>query len=440
MTHEQYVPLTDMISELDVPFCTPVGPDGLVFWWPLTKVEIHARRFGHQGGQAELAIWFHDASTGDRQLGLAPTNVQLTSIQQKSSLLNFLTRWNGDLPWLWYIEAVAHEVRKVTTAQNPMAQVLSDPSMSIEPDYLLHPLLYRGHPTIVFGAKGSAKSLLAAAVSYIVQLPLLNNEMGLRPGTRQTTVGYLDWEDVRCTFQARWTGICQGFQKQHPDFIAPDLQLPVWHKQMQGPLCNQIDLVREELVANDVGMVVIDSLGPAAGGDLYAPAAALDFYGALRSLQVTALILAHHSKDPNTKAKSVYGSTFFNALARSVWQTEAEDTREDDNELVTSITEIHCNLAAKHGTRGFRYKFDNEAHTITVTRADLEGTTLEKKLSNSTRITQALTRIGPMTSKEISAETGIKENVVRTTTGRMLHQNQIAKVGDKWAALAQPQQ
>jgi len=436
MKHEQYAALTDMISELDVPFCTPVGPDHLMFWWPLTKVEIHARHFGHRDGYVEVEVWFHDASSGYRHLGLAPTNVQLTTIQQKSGLLNLLSKWNGNLPWLLYIECVAHKVRQVATAQSPLEEIVSDPSLSMEPEYLLWPLLYRNHPTVIFGSKASAKSLFATVVSYIVQLPFPENKLGLRPGTDPCTVCYADWEDATATFQARWTAIQRGFKGQHPDDLEPDLELPVLRKRMETRLADAVDTLRVDIAEHNVGLLIIDSLGPAAGGDLYAPQSAMDFYAALRSLNVTALILAHHAKDPN-KTKSVFGSQFFTILARSVWHAESEPK---DNDLIASITETECNLAPKHGTFGFRYAFDNEARTITVTRSDLEGTAMAGNLPHHILIARALLRMGAMTVAEISEATGIPQNAVRTTISRMTSKEQIIRMGKKWAVPAQPQQ
>jgi len=436
---ERYVPLTDTITETDVPFCVPVDgdPGHLLFYWPITKVEIHARRFGHQNGYAELEVWF-ESGEADRQLGLAPTNVQLSSIQQKIGLVNMLTRWDNTINWLWYVEAVAHEVRKRATAQNPMETIVSDPALSMDPEYLLWPLLYKGHPTIIFGSKASAKSLLAAVVSYIVQLHLTDNKLGLRPGADHANVCYGDWEDVTATFTARWTAIQRGFKTQHPE-IAADLEVPILRKAMKTKLADAVDTLRSEFAERKVGLFIVDSLGPAAGGDLYAPQSALDFFEAVRSLNTTTLILAHHSKDPNTKSKSVFGSQFFTALARSVWHAES-DQAEDSTDLAASIKEIECNLAPRHGIFGFKYAFDNNARTITVTQSDLKGTKLAKPPSHETVIAATLKRMGAMTNKEISDETGIPVDTVRVTTHRMAESTAAVRVGKhKWGIVITPE-
>jgi len=436
---ERYVPLSETISDDDVPICVEVGgdPNHLMFNWLLTEVEIHARRFGHQNGYAEMEIWIASAAA-DRQLVLAASNVQLSSIQQKIGLVNMLTRWDNTINWLWYVEAVAHKVRQQATAQNPMETIVSDPGLSMEPEYLLWPLLYRGHPTIVFGSKASAKSLLAIVAAYIVQLHLTDNQLGLKPGADHVNVCYGDWEDAAATFTARWTAIQRGFKAQHPE-IAADLEVPILRKAMKTKLADAVDTLRSEFVEHNVGLFIVDSLGPAAGGDLYAPQSALDFYEAVRSLNTTTLILAHHSKDPNSKLKSVFGSQFFTALARSVWHAESDQV-EDSTDLTASIKEMQCNLAPKHGTFGFKYAFDNEARTITVTQSDLKGSALARPPTNEAVIAATLRRMGAMTNKEISEETGIPVDTVRVTTNRMAASSTAVRVGkDKWGIVITPE-
>jgi len=423
---DSYVPLRDTITQNDVPFCNMPEPGHLFFWWPVHKVELHIRHFDNQDGYAEVEVWFHDDDTGERQLALAPTNVQFGSIHQKAALLNMLAKWDIAVPWLYLVEFAASELRKRATSQNPTQLVVSDPTLSMEPEYLLWPLLYKGHPTIIFGGKGTAKSLFASVVAYILQLGLAGNKLGLKPPAGHVNVLYGDWEDIPETFRARWTAVQRGFKLQHPD-IPEDLEVAILHKTMRTKLVHAVDTLRGELAENKVELFIVDSLGPAAGADLYAPQSALDFYEALRSLNVTSLILAHHAKDPATKTKSVFGSQFFTALARSVWQAESAET-DDPDELIVSIKEVNCNLGPKHGVLGFRYVFDNKAHTITVTRCELDETELRNRLPTSLQV-KAVLRSGPMTVKQLAEELEIAEATIGRTLRRLQDRHVVQKVG-----------
>jgi len=425
-------PLRDLVRLDGEPFVVQ-EPGHLMLHWPGLPVEIHVRDFGYQNGWVQMEVWFHDLESGERQLAMAPANVQLWSQQARANLIRYLHEWDSQITWKWLVECTAGVVRRVTTAQNPLQEIVSDPSLPMEPDYLLWPLLYRGHSTILFGSKGSTKSVLATVVAYIVQLPFPQNKLGFKPGDASCTVAYCDWEDAETTFQSRWTAIQRGFKGQHPEDLADDLELPILRKSMTTRLADAIEPLRIEIAENNVGLVIIDSLGPAAGGDLYAPQAALDFYAALRSLNVTTLILAHHSKDPNTKTKTVFGSQFFTALARSVWHAESEST-DDPGELIASITETECNLAPKHGTLGFRYEFNNEARTVTVTQCDLEETGLRSRLPVATQVKAAL-RSGAKTVKQLAEEVGIAESTIGRTLRRLQEKGIVRKVGDLEGAI-----
>lgn len=443
---EKYTaPLWQRIRESDEPQIDMTNPRRLCFKWPLyAPAEVYVTNYSNHNGQATIEVWMHNYDTGDRIMAIAPTVIQLTSQRDKTNLFRALERWDDTLPWRWCVEYIAFRVGEIASRQHPVRMVQSNPDLSMEPDYLLWPMLYRGHPTVVFGSKASAKSLLALVISYVVQLPLTDNKVGLRPGSDQScNVYYGDWEDSEATFQARWTAMQQGFKAQHTE-IPTDLELPILCKTMTTRLADCVDELQADFAEHRIGLFIVDSLGPAAGGDLYSPQTALEFYEAVRSLNVTTLILAHHSKDPNTKTKSIFGSQFFTTLARSVWYAERDNEIDDPTEMTTSITEHQCNLAALHGSLGFRYQFDNEARTIHVAKCDLAKTGLRGRLPVSTQIKGVLGRHGSMTVNDLAEELEIGPKAIRKAMERLASKGAVLKTGkidnmDAWSLTAEEQ-
>lgn len=445
---EHYTPPAwHLICEHDKPYMDATEPGKRIFKWPLVApAELHVTNYGRQNGSATLECWMHDYDgIYDRQLIMAKTEVQLTSQRAKADLVRTLTQWDDTLQWPIYIELVVDMLLKDMVGKHKAEVVTSNPDLSMEPEYLLEPLLYRGHPTVVFGSKASAKSLLAQVISYIVQLPLTTDKLRLKPGSGQCcNVYYGDWEDSPDTFTARWTAIQRGFRAQHPDIIRDGLELPVVRRTMTEPLARCVDSLYAEFEEHKIGLFIVDSLGPAAGGDLYAPQAALDFYEAIRTLGVTTLILAHHSKDPNTKGKTIFGSQFFTTLARSVWYAERDNEIGDPTELTTSITEHQCNLTATHGSIGFRYQFNNEARTITVTHCDLAQTGLRGRLPIAIQVKAVLGRHGSMNAKDLAEELEMAEKSVRKALERLERKGAVLKSGkkdnmDAWVLTAEEQ-
>ena len=200
------------------------------------------------------------------------------------------------------------------------------------------------------------------------------------------------------------------------------------------PLADAITNVREDMAENNIKMLIIDSLGPAAGGNLNDPDPAIRYHQALRTLGGTSLTLAHNSKDPNTGSKSIFGSVFFSNLARSIWQCKAEK-EPMSKYAVVGLKQIKASLSQIHSPIGLAFEFDETANTIFVTKSDLIDTGMAGDLPLSLRIKDLL-RAGAFSIKEITEELDAKENTVRTAVHRLSKNQSVVQVGEKWALRA----
>lgn len=428
---DEYIP--------DLPYVKET-PGLLIFNWPTYNIEARVTHFDNLRGHTDIEIWYYVKETGHEKLILPKTDLALKSVSARCALANDLKKDLYLIPWEWIVTCIAYKCIELSQRQNPTIEIVSQPGLSLEPDYLLRPILYRGHPTVIFGDKGSTKSLLGLVVAYIVQLPLARNRLGLTTDSHTCVVLYLDYEAEELGIRKQWTAIQNGFKAIEPqnpnDKIPADLEVPLLYKRMSTRLADSVEALRPEIADNHINLLIVDSLGPAAKGKLNDPEPAIDYHTALRSLGVTSLTIAHNSKDPLTKKRSIFGSVFFSNLARSIWECKAEQER-TDNEVIISLKQTEANLSAKSATFGYKWAFSNLENRISIERTSLEGTSLSGELPLSVQIRNLL-RNGAKTLDEMVSDLDVDRNTIKTTVYRLSKRDILTKAGttpdgaDQW--------
>jgi len=291
---------------------------------------------------------------------------------------------------------------------------------TLEADYLLEPILYLNHPTVIFGDYGSLKSLLALVIAYVVQLPYQDNNLGLITAKEPTRCLYLDFEDDVTSFRKRWSALDGGIGEG---------AMPILRRRMTSSVSESVEQLRRIIRDNNIGLLIVDSLGPAARGNLNDPEPAIRYHLALRQLGITSLTLAHTAKDQLTRSRSIFGSVFFTNLARSVWEVKAEQETGED-EAVISLKHTKANLSRIHPPLGFKFSFTDTA--ICVAKAELKDTGLSGELPITWQIKNLL-RSGALTTKEIAEALGKSESTIGRTLRRMKKKSEVVKIeGDRW--------
>ena len=134
-------------------------------------------------------------------------------------------------------------------------------------------------------------------------------------------------------------------------------------------LTEDIDRIANFLHDNETNVILIDSLGQAAGSDRFDTAgkgAALKFFEALRLLNVTSLIIAQNAKNTEEGGKkTIYGSTFFTYYARNVLELRGKP--DGLNEDIMHCVFIHqeSNYSKRHQPMGLRLEYTTESINIT---------------------------------------------------------------------------
>jgi hypothetical protein len=339
-----------------------------------------------------------------------------------NSLARRLEKNSSGIQWEELLTYITGKTMEIIRRGEPPVEIWPSDEDDLTPKYLLEPLLYMNHPTVIFGDYASLKSMVALVVSYIVQLPYDDNQLGLYTLNEGTRVLYLDYEDDPSSFRRRWSALERGFGKG---------ATPILYKRMTDTLSDSVEQIQKIKQENNIGLTIIDSLGPAARGNLNDPEPAIKFHSALRQLGGTSIALAHTSKDQLTKKRSIFGSVFFTNLARAVWECKAEQETGED-EAVISLRHTKANLSKLHPPIGYRFLFDNRS--IRVEKADLRDTGLSGELPVSIRIKDFL-KSGAKGVREISVALDINEATTRTAVYRMAKKDQLIKIEDKWGLL-----
>lgn len=404
-------------------------PNYITFTWPNDHLIVDATRFNDQG-EAELFIWHDVEGLGHPEL-LIQTKVNLLSPSARKTLISQL-RYSNDIfryvHWDWVLTSVTYKVTQKARQGDPLQEIWPIEGSILVPEYLVEPLLYQDHPTVIFGDYGSLKSTVALLVAYVAQLPYGHNGLGLIPKEEASNTLYLDFEGDNIMFMKRWTAISKG--------IGIEAKMPILYKRMNSTLAESVDTVEQMVVDNKVKFIIIDSLGPAVKGNLNDPDPAIQYNEALRKLAVTSLTLAHNAKDPLTKQRTIFGSVFFTNLARSIWQCKIEGERQpDDNEAIISLKQVKASFSNLYGTLGYRFKFTDTA--ITVHKTELGDTGLSGELPLSWQIKNAL-KGGALTAKELADLMERPINTIYVTLKRMVSRNEVYKLpNQKWGLSAE---
>ncbi len=341
-------------------------PTGYYFTWEGTDVEnvavgVTRVRENNRSKVVEAEI---EVAVDSKHNGLKPllTHIRtnLLSISARNTLVKAVrdscfTEELQYYPW----DTIIHQVCNITVRElrkGETIEVLTADYGAKAPEYLLLPMIVKNSPAILYAERSSAKSLFAILISIILTLPWHDNPFDLRitPNDRHTVL-YLDWEsDGRIT----------GWQKER---LLRGLGLgfcDIHYLHCARPLVDSVDNILDAIGECKADVVIIDSLGMAVGDDLNITAPAFAFWGAVRQLPVTPIILAHTSKDITNRRKTVYGNAYYEAEARSIWELEKQQDYNEDELTLSMFHRKPPPFAGYHKPFGFRFIFTEDGINV----------------------------------------------------------------------------
>jgi hypothetical protein len=272
---------------------------------------------------------------------------------------------------------------------------------SPEPSYRLRPFLLEKEATLIYGDGGIGKSYVAAYLASQV-------DQGVKLGRYEPIQGrvlYLDYETNRDIAARRFQALAKGF-----GFGAAS---NVLYRFCYQPLPADITEIQKIVAEEDIEFVVVDSAGPACGGDPESASSAINYFTALRSLRRTSLTIAHRSKSGSV---GPFGSVYWVNYPRATYELKkAQET----GESAMHVAMIHrkVNEGQLQAPVAFRFTFQTGAITVAEEAiGDVPAFATELPLGE--QLSRALDEHGPQTAKDLAEMTGLNLGSVQVILSR----------------------
>lgn len=289
---------------------------------------------------------------GTRKWLVDPSRMNLFSHSRKEEIRRTLDK-RSQRDWTWRMAQI------VVTAQQEMSKT-SEPvwlhnvpfAAGSGPQWLVRPLLEKNEHTVLAAEGGTGKSLigLACCISAGLGRPVLP-DTGVVYDNSPVNSLYLDWETNAETHAQRVHQLCAGQGwKGVPKSIA--------YIKMTGPITEQISSIRQQIVKNKIGLVVVDSVGVATQGDINSAETALSYMRTVRAFgDVATLSITHLAKE---NRGTPIGSVYFREGPRSMWLAVSEQ-QGGSNESMIGLFHKKQNNTGRQRPIGMRAEFTTDA-------------------------------------------------------------------------------
>ena len=348
---------------------------------------------------------------------LHQARLNLTSTIARKTLVRAMEEiWSGH-DWPSAIEYAAVLVLEKYREGEPAKRVEDIPKRE-GLTYRIHPFILERQPNLLFGPGGIAKSFLGQWWSVLVDTGA-QTPLACEPGK----VLYLDYETDEDDFVNRIEKIQAGMDEEGR-FLASN----VYYRFCAQPLAHDIAAIERICAEIGVNFLVVDSAGPACGGDLEDPRSVLRYFSALRALKLTSLTIGHTQK--NADVKTPLGSTYWINAPRRIWQAKGSQ-EEGDHESTIVLSDFKRNSTERVAPAAFRFKFEQDC--IRIERADTRGIPEALDAMGLRERIKVVLTDGARDSKEIAEALHEKEDVVRMTLNRGREKGVFRRLaGYKW--------
>ena len=176
----------------------------------------------------------------------------------------------------------------------------------------------------------------------------------------------------------------------------------------------------------NVKLIVVDSAGPACGGDPESAASAINYFTALRSLRVASITIAHRSKGGTV---GPFGSVYWVNYPRMSFELRKAQEEESD---IMHLAVLHRKVNDGRLMRPLSFKIEwHHTGVVTVTQEDIESVPeFHSELSIADQLSLILRDQGPKTAKELQEATGLAAKSISTTLSRNKRFENVG--GQRW--------
>jgi hypothetical protein len=355
---------------------------------------------------------------GGEQLALHHGNLNLAAGRSRRELSRDLDARLALEAMVWdrVIEDSCRTILEREEEGSP-AEYLS-PAETLKVEHLLRPLLLDHLPVAWYAPGASGKSLLAMYAALVVHngLPFQGEP------TRRENVLYLDWEVTKQEADRRCTLLANGLQQT---LVGAALRYPLYRRCL-GSILDEASEIAKTIAKHDIGLVFVDSAGPACGGDIMSAELAIQFFNTLRkvtaSTNAAVGILTHTTKadrrEENQRRLPI-GSVYFENLSRATWEIRPQETS-DESVLQVGMFPRKQNMA-RPAPVGLRLSFEQNAIVVeNVAPQDVlteQGTTVSGILAELER--------GPLSISQLAEAVGTTPGAVRVALFKLKSRSKV---------------
>lgn len=371
------------------------------------NIEIVVERFRtNRDGDVIADVQPRDAVGG----GFLPSEkLNLSSARSIKTYANTLAErpLQGEIDWFSILSRAAKDSMERLRDGEPHV-MLRDVELGGVSRWLLEPFLAERAISMIYGAGGSAKSVVAEFFAVIVAS---GEELAGLKVSEPGPVLVLDWEDDAETWAERLRAICRSVD------IDPD-SLDIAHQRMTTSLHDSAREIRKKAATIEARLIIIDSVGMASGGDPNDAGAIIRCLLAARSLRIPVLAIHHLAKDvKNPVASGPYGSVYASNEVRLSFFVATEQA-EGSNTARVVLTAAKSNRSMKVERRGFAIVFDEAdglLDTIHVSAVDGRGLPRDEASPSSQRYDTIrwMLEVGPRTTQQVATFLATSEQRAR---------------------------
>jgi hypothetical protein len=285
---------------------------------------------------------------------LGNTRCEMSDARSRLQAASEFSSHNGAVPDYWrdaLLEAwltLDQERRNQRTAFAPVdLSQFEDPPPLVD---LWQGFITSGLVSTCYGDSGQGKSTLVDGLATCVSLgqPFLGHAV------MQGPVVILDWELKQEITLHRLYRIARGFGLTSPP--------PIRYQALFDPLTTYLDEILDWCEKVNPVLLVVDSMGPACGGNPTDPERAIELMNALRQLPTSPLIVDHQSnptQGQNYSGKREYGTGWKRHLTRSSLQLEMAENQPGKSSII--LRQQKDNFGPKSDPLPFHILYEGDA-------------------------------------------------------------------------------
>lgn len=391
--------------------------------WRQMDLLVSAERLTNDG-KAELWFW-HVNKTGNSLIDIAYVN--LLAPQSMKSLANNLEANSEDIPWQQLLTYVKKTTLDWQRRGEPERIVVPAGAEIERPTYYIEPVIMQGVPNVIRGDKGVNKTILSLMMMCILGVGYRDSPSGLI-AVEPARVGMLDYESNYDLTRFNISRLVNGE-------ACPYYEMP--YLKMKRPLADDSDRVYNFVSKHNLDVVLIDSLGKAAGSERFdssGKVAADRFFEVHDQMNITSLIIAQHSKGIESGKDSIYGSTFFTYYSRNIFLLKDTNTSIDKDIKVVALLHRDSNYSRLYDTLGYRLTFSDDS--IGVASEEVHLSQLLDRV-NQTKTLLEFLRHGAKSAKEIAQELEVTDNRARVLLSQLKKRGKILNpASGQWALVS----